>query len=123
MSGPGTRLETPRLIIRSYQERDAEPWMAMMSDPEVELAYHFSRDSWNKGYATEAASAVLTHAFGRVGLDRVIALVVPGNVASWHVLEKAGMRYEGLADYFGLNGLKKYAAGRVSRPDDTRHAR
>lgn len=170
MNGPGTRLETPRLIIRSYQERDAGPWVAMLSDPEVrrylppftpptvetfhsgmqrrhaleaergyamwaveakdggafigqcglnligdgpevEIAYHYRRDYWNQGYGTEAAAAVLAHALGPVGLDRVIGLVVPGNVGSWRILEKVGMRYEGLAGYFGLTGLKKYAAG------------
>jgi RimJ/RimL family protein N-acetyltransferase len=34
--------------------------------PEVELAYHFSRASWNEGYATEAAIAVLAHAWDRL---------------------------------------------------------
>jgi ribosomal-protein-alanine N-acetyltransferase len=79
--------------------------------PEVEIAYHYRRDYWNQGYGTEAAAAVLAHALGPVGLDRVIGLVVPGNVGSWRILENVGMRYEGLADYFGLTGLKKHAAG------------
>lgn len=39
------------------------------------------------------------------------ALGHPQNAGSWRVLEKAGMRYEGLVGYFGLTGLKKYAAG------------
>lgn len=80
--------------------------------PEVELAYHFNKASWNKGYATEAAIAVLAHGLGLVGLERVIAVVVPENVGSWRVMEKAGMRYEGLATYYDMPGLKKYAAER-----------
>lgn len=171
MSSLGTRLETSRLIIRTYEQADAEPWLAMVNDPEVrrylppvppaiaetfqsaierrhalerergyamwavnvkdtgtfigqcgvqpvqggpevELAYHFNQASWNKGYATEAAGAVLAHALGPAGLDRVIAIVVPENVASWRVLERLGMRYEGVADYYGLAGLKKYLAVR-----------
>jgi RimJ/RimL family protein N-acetyltransferase len=166
----GTRLETERLVIRTFEPQDAEPWIAMVNDPEVrrflpagpvrtmqsfqdalerrhalerergyamwavdvkatgafvgqcglqpvertgpevELAYHFNQASWGKGYATEAATAVLAHGLGPVGLERVIALVVPENVGSWRVLEKVGMRYEGLADYYDMSGLKKYVA-------------
>ena len=81
--------------------------------PEVELAYHFNKASWNKGYATEAAIAVLTQGLGPIGLDRIIAVVVPENIGSWRVMEKAGMRYEGLATYYEMPGLKKYAAERA----------
>jgi [ribosomal protein S5]-alanine N-acetyltransferase len=82
------------------------------AEPEVELAYHYLRASWNKGYGTEAAIAVLAHGLGPAGLDRIVAVVMPENIGSWRVMEKAGMRYQGLADYFGLKGLKKYAAER-----------
>ena len=47
---------------------------------------------------------------GRFGLDCIIAVAMPENVGSWRVMEKAGMRYVGLADYYGLEGLKKYGA-------------
>jgi RimJ/RimL family protein N-acetyltransferase len=30
-----TRLETPRLIIRTFEPRDTEPYLAMVTDPEV----------------------------------------------------------------------------------------
>ena len=30
-----TRLETARLVIRTFEARDAEPWLAMVTDPEV----------------------------------------------------------------------------------------
>jgi [ribosomal protein S5]-alanine N-acetyltransferase len=79
---------------------------------EIDLAYHFARAFWNKGYATESASAVLAHGFGSIGLDSIMAVVLPENVGSWRVMEKVGMRYEGLADYYGLKGLKKYVADR-----------
>lgn len=79
---------------------------------EIDLAYHFLRSSWNKGYATEAATAVLTYGLGPIGLDSIMAVVVPDNVGSWRVMEKIGMRYDGLADYYGVKGLKKYVAER-----------
>jgi hypothetical protein len=48
---------------------------------------------------------------GRPGVTvDAMAVVVPENVGSWRVMEKAGMRYEGLADYYGMEGLKKYVA-------------
>ena len=82
--------------------------------PEVELAYHYKPSAWNHGFGTEAAIACLGQAFGRIGLDRVIAICVPENVGSWRVMEKAGMRYETTADYYGLIGLKKYVADRAT---------
>jgi RimJ/RimL family protein N-acetyltransferase len=78
--------------------------------PEVELAYHYLKAAWNKGFGTEAAIAVLTRGLGPVGLGRIMAVAMATNAGSWRVMEKAGMRYEGLADYYGLQSMKKYAA-------------
>lgn len=83
--------------------------------PEVEIAYHFAKASWGKGYATEAAIAVLAHGLDTVGLERIIAIVMPGNIGSCRVVEKAGMRFEGTATYYGIPGLRKYAAIRGRR--------
>lgn len=47
------------------------------------------------GYATEAISAVLDHAQQDLGLDRVLAIATPDNVASNRILARAGMRLEG----------------------------
>ena len=77
---------------------------------EIDLGYHFGRVSWNKGFATEAAVAVLAHGLGPLGLDSIMAVAAPGNVGSWRVMEKAGMRYVGQAAYYGSNDLKKYVA-------------
>jgi len=64
--------------------------------PDVDLGYAFLPAYWGQGLALEAASATLRHAAQRFGLTRVIAVVSPGNSASIRVLEKLGMRYEGL---------------------------
>jgi ribosomal-protein-alanine N-acetyltransferase len=84
--------------------------MGPSAGSEIDLAYHLTRASWNKGYATEAVVAVLRHGLGSVGLERVMAVALPENVGSWRVMERAGMRYEGIAAYYGLDGLKKYVA-------------
>jgi [ribosomal protein S5]-alanine N-acetyltransferase len=168
-----TRLETARLVIRTFESRDAEAWVAMVNDPEVvrflppgpaptmetfaevierrhamereigytmwavddkttatfvgqcgirpvdegagpeiDLAYHYTRASWGKGYATEAVIAVLAHGLGPVGLDRIMAVAMPENIGSWRVMEKTGMRYQGRVNYYGLEDLKKYVAER-----------
>ena len=79
---------------------------------EVEIAYHYLPSVWGRGYGTEAAVAILAHGLGPLGLSNIIAICVPANVGSWRIMEKAGMRYVGLASYYGLEGLKKYVAER-----------
>lgn len=59
------------------------------------LGYWLGREWWGKGYATEAAAALTGHALSALGLDRIEALVFPGNPASIRVLEKAGFRHAG----------------------------
>jgi len=55
---------------------------------------------------------VLAHGLGPAGLDCIMAVAMPENTGSWRIMEKAGMRYAGLVDYYGLDGLKKYVADR-----------
>ena len=85
---------------------------AERTGPEIELAYHFNKVSWNMGYATEAAIAVLAHGFGPIGLDHVIAFVMQENGASRRVVEKAGMHFEGITTAYGMVGIRKYVADR-----------
>ena len=47
-----------------------------------------------KGYATEAASALLDCLFGALGFHRVYALTSPKNTRSWRLMERLGMRRE-----------------------------
>ena len=51
--------------------------------------------------ATESSKAILRHGFETLGLNRVIALVLPENTASIRVLEKVGMRFDGMIDFCG----------------------
>ena len=61
---------------------------------ETELIYVLARAAWGKGYATEAAQALMEHAFETLGLARLVALIDPANGASARVAEKIGMRHE-----------------------------
>ncbi len=60
------------------------------------LGYWVGVPFWGRGYATEAAEAVLAHAFGALGLHRVQATHLTRNPASCRVMEKLGMRVEGV---------------------------
>jgi ribosomal-protein-alanine N-acetyltransferase len=79
--------------------------------PDVEIAYHYAKRAWGHGFATEAAIACLAHGFDRLGLERVIAICYPENTASWRVMEKAGLRFDGEGDYYGVR-MKRYVAER-----------
>ncbi|WP_084442889.1 GNAT family N-acetyltransferase [Arthrobacter sp. CAL618] len=67
---------------------------------DTEIGWHFHPDYWGKGYATEAASAVLAHGFS-AGLDRVIAITSAANTASQSVCRRIGMKHQGVTkDYY-----------------------
>ena len=82
--------------------------------PDVELGYTLARSAWGKGYATEAAEALVDHAFGPLGLPRVLAQVEPANTGSRHVLDKLGMEERGRRLAYGRPHLL-YAVEDVTR--------
>jgi RimJ/RimL family protein N-acetyltransferase len=59
----------------------------------VDIGYAYLPDWRGQGYAFEAAQAVLAHA-PTLGIQRLLAIVSPGNVASNGLLRKLGMRFE-----------------------------
>lgn len=60
-----------------------------------ELGYSIGSRWWGKGYATEAATAIVKFAFDQMGAHRVFASHHAGNTASGRVLQKIGMQFEG----------------------------
>lgn len=149
-----TVVETPRLILRRLEERDAEfvftlvndsAWLQFIGDkgvrtlddaraylrngpldmyakhghglycvetkvdggaigmcglikrdtlPDVDLGYAFLPQARGGGYAFEAASATMTYARETLDLQRILAIVSPGNARSIALLEKLGFRFE-----------------------------
>lgn len=61
-----------------------------------ELGYWVAVSSWNRGYCTEAARAILTLGFTQLRLHRIQARHLTRNPASGRVLQKIGMRLEGV---------------------------
>ena len=83
---------------------DAEVPDRILGDVYVELkwggrcgyiGYTFHPDTWGRGYATEAAAAIIDHLFTDIGVSRVETSLHPDNVASARVLEACGLVFEG----------------------------
>jgi [ribosomal protein S5]-alanine N-acetyltransferase len=62
----------------------------------ADIGYVLARRYWGRGYMPEAAHAIVDAAFRRAGLHRVWATCDPRNRGSYRVMEKIGMRREGL---------------------------
>lgn len=67
--------------------------------PAVEIGWRIARPFWNRGLATEGASAVLQYAFQVLRLPEVVAFTVPANIRSRRVMEKIGMRHDRAGDF------------------------
>lgn len=72
---------------------------------EVDLGYRFMKKYWGNGIATEAGKASINFGFEALGLDKIIAMVLPENQASIRVLEKLQFEYE--KDFIEDNLLAK----------------
>ena len=123
-------LDEAHARIDRYAERDAPPlgmWaverradgvvlgtVLLLTLPdadhgEVEIGWHLHPDAWGRGYASEAASAVLAHGFA-AGLPEIIAVSHTDNDASQAVMRRIGMTdhgivekwYEGESAYFAI---------------------
>jgi ribosomal-protein-alanine N-acetyltransferase len=69
--------------------------MASIDAHEGDIGYELAPCHWGRGYATEAARAMVRFGFTGLGLHRIWAECNADNTASAHVLEKLGMRCEG----------------------------
>ncbi|MFJ2618892.1 GNAT family N-acetyltransferase [Glutamicibacter sp. NPDC087344] len=76
-----------------------------MGEAPVEIGWHLHPDAQGAGYATEAANSVMKDA-ANCGLQSVIAVTHPDNVASQRVCERVGMRPLGVSEaYYGERNL------------------
>jgi ribosomal-protein-alanine N-acetyltransferase len=77
-----------------------DDWTASTHD--AEIGWAFAPEVWNRGYATEAALAVLEWARGRAGLRTIVSITRPDNVRSRRVMDKLGLAYVGQTTWRGF---------------------
>lgn len=69
----------------------------------ADMGYCMGRAYWRKGIMPEALKAVMAYLFDNVGLNRVAACHDVNNPKSGRVMDKAGMKLEGIWRQAGLN--------------------
>jgi [ribosomal protein S5]-alanine N-acetyltransferase len=63
---------------------------------DADVGFAFLARHWSNGYAVESAAAVLAHARRVLRMQRIVAITSPENVGSIAVLEKIGLKFEGM---------------------------
>lgn len=94
-----------RWALHLKSNNDFIGWCGLKYRPELQetdLGFRLKQDTWNQGYASEAAKASLDFGFNRLGLAVITARAQVGNLASLRVLEKAGMQF---VDYDTVDGF------------------
>jgi RimJ/RimL family protein N-acetyltransferase len=88
----------------------------------AELGYVLRRDHWGRGLATEALTAMIHHAFARLGLHRLETDIDPRNAASIRLVERLGFEREGLLRqrYFVAGAIQDSAIYGLLAPDWSR---
>lgn len=87
--------------VFAIRENRADPLIGLVGlrsddDRIAELSYWIGKPHWGRGYATEAAAAIVDYGFERLRLHRIYATSLGRNAASRRVLEKVGMVAEGV---------------------------
>ena len=94
--------------VRLREEQHAVGWAGLQplsGTDEIEVGYAFGQPAWGLGYATEVASAVVQWGFESLGLERIVAIASPENAGSRRVMDKLGMRYEGMRPGSGQDSV------------------
>jgi RimJ/RimL family protein N-acetyltransferase len=72
---------------------------------EIEVGYAFAKPAWGRGFATETATAVVRWGFEELGLERIVAVAYADNTASRRVMDKLGMRFEGMRYLYSTDSV------------------
>lgn len=72
----------------------SEPTFLPEVMPAVEIGWRFARQSWGKGYASEAARAALEYGLKDLGLSEIVSIYQAENHASERIIQKLGMLFD-----------------------------
>jgi len=87
-----------RWAVHLKNDLDFIGWCGLKFRPElqeIDLGYRFKKQSWGRGYASEAAFACIRFGFEKLRLKRIVGRAESANIGSIKVLEKCGMEYIG----------------------------
>jgi len=62
--------------------------------PAIEVGWRLGEQHRGRGFATEAGAAWITYGFDAMGLDRIVSIYQPENIASGAVMQRLGFRFE-----------------------------
>lgn len=96
-----------RLAVHIKQTDEFIGWCGLKQvDDEIDLGYRYIQQYWGKGYATEAAQAVLN--FGiQQQLPNIVGCADVENIASVKILEKIGLKFlKHYTDDYGAKCVK-----------------
>ncbi|RXZ77461.1 N-acetyltransferase [Paenibacillaceae bacterium] len=100
-------------VLNRYETQNVGPWGIELKESKkiigscsyvswdnknlrAELGYVLSNHYWNQGIMTEVIRRIIEHGFKDLELVRIEARCLPINLGSSKVMEKTGMKYEGL---------------------------
>jgi len=75
-----------------------------LSEEIYEIGFHIRSNQWRRGYAREAAAAVIDYAFNKLKASGLFAGHNPNNAASRHLIRQLGFRYTH-DEFFSPTGL------------------
>ncbi len=124
--GPGTP-DIAKIIIRFFEEQYSRQeylrWAVadkltgrmigtclfgkFIKNSIAEIGYDLKHEFWNKGIMTEVLTEVIRFGFEEMGLHRIQALVRPGNLPSFKLLEKLNFTQEGRLRDFGYHESRR----------------
>jgi [ribosomal protein S5]-alanine N-acetyltransferase len=102
-----------KTLVKMYKRRELVDWGIVhkaekkfigtcgfvewrMTHSRAEIGYALSRRYWGEGYMSEAVSAVIDFGFREMQLNKILARCEVNNIASARVMEKVGMKLEGI---------------------------
>jgi len=92
--------------VEPHADQQLIGWSGLQYLPdtdEIEIGFLLSKPYWGKGLATESAEEGLDFGFSTLGLQTIVGIVHPENIASQRVLEKIGLEFVKKAEYFGMD--------------------
>lgn len=111
-------------VLGSYRDHGFGMWLTIQKNDRMpvglaglvrreglempDVGYAFIQRVWGRGYAQEAAAAVLAHAQGALGIPKLAAITSPENFASMAVLRKIGFTYHGMVELPGIERESTY---------------